>query len=292
MADPTFKRIPDSLAPQIASYSLTDPKHPEIELAQVQHRLRLLNLWALKPGTRVVELGCGQGNTTAVLAEAVGPSGHIDAIDPGALDYGSPFTLQQAQSHLSASPVGERITWHQATPQEFLAADTDTIWDVAVLSHCIWYFSSEQVLHEIFTALKKRVNTICVAEYALFATYEAAIPHVLAVVARGTLESLKEKSTQNIRSPLSPKAIIEIAANSGWNLVEECTVVPNQGLLDGEWETGSVESERFWEDVKQNVPNERLRAIIRSTRDAVTQAVGRCPDGKIRTMDVWVSKFA
>ncbi|KAI1267270.1 S-adenosyl-L-methionine-dependent methyltransferase [Xylariaceae sp. FL1019] len=291
MADPAFGRIPDSLAPKIASYSLTDPNHPEIELAQVEHRLRLTNEWALKPGTRVVELGCGQGNTTAVLAEAIGPSGHIDAVDPGALDYGSPFTLQQAQSYLSASPVGERITWHQATPQEFLAADADTIWDVAVLSHCIWYFSSEQVFEEIFTALKGRVSTICVAEYALFATEKAAMPHVLAVVARGTLESLKEHSTQNIRSLLSPKAITNIAAKADWNLAEECTVVPNEGLLDGEWEAGSVASDRFWDDVKHNVPNERLQAVIHSTRDGVTQAVARCPNGKVRTMDVWVSKF-
>lgn len=35
------------------------------------------------------QLGCGQGDTTAVLAEAVGDEGRVTAVDPGSLDYGT-----------------------------------------------------------------------------------------------------------------------------------------------------------------------------------------------------------
>lgn len=100
-------------APTIASYALQDPARPEIELAQVRHRIRLISAWGIDddaiiaPGSRVLELGCGQGTATTVLAEAVGPAGHVDAVDPGAPDYGAPFTLAEAQvSELSGREIG------------------------------------------------------------------------------------------------------------------------------------------------------------------------------------------
>ena len=36
-------------------------------------------------GAKIFELGCGQGACTAVLAEFIGPNGHITAVDPGPL---------------------------------------------------------------------------------------------------------------------------------------------------------------------------------------------------------------
>ena len=60
----------------------------------MQHRISLVSFWDIQPGSRVLELGCGQGDATIVLADAVGPDGHVDAIDPGSPDYGiTPFPL-------------------------------------------------------------------------------------------------------------------------------------------------------------------------------------------------------
>lgn len=92
------------------------------------------------------------GDMTAALALAVGPSGHVVAIDPAAGDYGasissypssklsssaypfassslpssssrfscsgSPFTLADTQDHLSKSSLGSRITFHLETSTE------------------------------------------------------------------------------------------------------------------------------------------------------------------------------
>jgi len=53
------------------------------------HRLSLVSLFDIQPDSRVLEIGCGQGDCTVVLADAVGDGGgHVDAVDPGAPDYG------------------------------------------------------------------------------------------------------------------------------------------------------------------------------------------------------------
>ncbi|KAI0805382.1 SAM-dependent methyltransferase [Xylaria sp. FL0064] len=289
-----------SLAPKIAGYSLQAPGHPDIEIAQAAHRIRLVNEWhnIIYPGARVLELGCGQGNTTAVLAEAVRETGHVDALDPAPPDYGAPLTLAEAQRHLAAGPVGPRIAWHRATPQDFLrstasaaTANDDTVWDVAVLAHCIWYFASERELEDILAALRGRVKRVCIAEYALHASEKAAIPHVLAVLARGALESFKEESVENVRSPLSPEAIKKVAGKARWECSSESTVVPEVGLLDGAWEVGTVVAEHFSREVDEVVSNDRMRAVIASARDATIAAVAALNGAKVRTMDVWVATF-
>ncbi|KAI0127668.1 putative SAM-dependent methyltransferase [Xylariales sp. AK1849] len=283
--------IAHSEAPTIPSYSLQAPHYPDIEIAQAEHRIGLVNLWRISPGSRVLELGCGQGNATAVLAHALGPRGHVDAVDPGALDYGAPFTLAQAQDHISASVVGGRVAWHQATPEAFLSS-TNEQWDVAVLAHCVWYFASPRVLRSIMGALKGRVGRVCIAEYALYATETAAVPHVLATIARGQLEAYKVDSTQNIRSPLSPRAIREIAKETGWIVREESTMVPEVGLLDGGWEVGTVKSSGFGKEIEQTPLDEGVRVVIEAARDALIAAIDGLKDGeRVRTMDVWVATF-
>ncbi|KAH8668789.1 SAM-dependent methyltransferase [Xylariales sp. PMI_506] len=297
--------IPVSEAEQIASYILQPVGRPEVELPQAIHRINLVNLWgAIAPGSRVLELGCGQGNATAVLAHAVGPDGHVDAVDPGALDYGAPFTLAEAQAFISASAVGPRVSWHQATPEEHLAATGAETWDVAVLAHCIWYFTDPSVLGSILAALRGRVRRVCIAEYALAATHPAAAPHVLAVLARSTLEAHRGagESSQNVRTPYGPPAIRRIAAEAGWELARrdaaeggaavEGVLMPEEGLLDGTWEIGTVKSESFLKEIEKSVPgDERIRVVLQTARDAVIAAVEACKGQKLRTMDVWAATF-
>ncbi|KAB5547071.1 S-adenosyl-L-methionine-dependent methyltransferase [Coniochaeta sp. 2T2.1] len=289
--------LPLSLAPQIASYAIQPPRGPTpasqaIELSQARHRINLLNAWSsIFPGSRVLELGCGQGTCTAVLAEAVGPSGHVDAVDPASLDYGSPFTLGEAQACLSQGPVGVggRITFHQRDPVEFLK-ENEGKWDVAVLAHCIWYFRSAKEVGDVLAALRGRVDRVLIAEYALHASEREAVPHVLATVARAALEAHRKDSDENIQTVLSPVGIRELAEGAGWKVVREETVVPEPELSDGGWETGSVVSKGYLEDVEKGVEDERVKAMLRSARDAVVAAVdGIGGVGKVRTMDVWVA---
>ena len=72
----------------IARISLHDPAHFGVQHSQTLHRLALLQHWNIPTGSKVLELGCGQGDCTTVLAHAVGEKGRVVAVDPAELDYG------------------------------------------------------------------------------------------------------------------------------------------------------------------------------------------------------------
>lgn len=78
-------------AASIARLSLHDPAHISIQHSQTLHRLALLRHWNIPTGSKVLELGCGQGDCTTVLASAVGGQGRVVAVDPADLDYGESF---------------------------------------------------------------------------------------------------------------------------------------------------------------------------------------------------------
>ncbi|KAL7951741.1 S-adenosyl-L-methionine-dependent methyltransferase [Trichoderma barbatum] len=290
----SFEPMPIMAATNIAKYHISSPEyagHLDLEISQAEHRVNLINFWRLAPGSRVLEIGCGQGTTTAVLAEAVGPTGHVDAVDPGRPDYGSPWTLAQAQEHLSGGALGNRISWHFADPIDYLAENADKSWDYVVFAHCIWYFNSPATLTKMLGALKGRAKSLLIAEYALKATQKNALPHVLASVARATLEAHSKASEANIRCLSSPGAITDAATENSWTLDEETIVVPEEGLLDGHWETGSVKSASFLKEIEQDVEDPKIRALLRSARDGVLGVLETLDVKKSWTMDVWVAKF-
>ncbi|MGK7867410.1 FkbM family methyltransferase [Falsiroseomonas sp. E2-1-a20] len=61
----------------------------------------------LKPGMRVAELGANIGFHTLVMAEAVGPAGHIDAFEP------YPKVLPLLRRTLAANHFHRRVTLHE-----------------------------------------------------------------------------------------------------------------------------------------------------------------------------------
>ncbi|PKK54737.1 hypothetical protein CI102_1671 [Trichoderma harzianum] len=290
----SFEPMPATAAATIAKYHIITPDIAgllELEISQAEHRVNLINFWQIAPGSRVLEIGCGQGTTTAVLAEAVGPTGHVDAVDPGPPEYGSPWTLAQAQEHLSAGVVGDRISWNFADPIDYLAENADKSWDYVVFAHCIWYFDSPATLTKMLGALRGRAKTLLIAEYALKATKTNALPHVLASVARATLEAHNKKSMANIRCLSSPGAISDATKENGWVLDEETIVVPEEGLLDGHWETSTVMSPKFLDEIEKKVEDVKVKALLRSARDGVIGVLDTFDLKKSWTMDVWVAKF-
>ena len=98
-------------ADQIAALCTEPGKARQIQLVQTEFRQQVCDAWDLKKGSRVLEIGCGQGDMTAVLADRVGPDGHVTAVDLADPSYGAPLTLQQATDRLKQTVLGERINF-------------------------------------------------------------------------------------------------------------------------------------------------------------------------------------
>ncbi|KAJ7352620.1 putative SAM-dependent methyltransferase [Mycena albidolilacea] len=291
----TSETPPATLAEKIASLSGYGPTS---SVPQAQYRLDLIARWPIPKGARVLELGCGQGDTTLALAEAVGETGHVDAVDPGPLDYGAPKTLGQAHDTISAGPLGSRITWIQSEPLAFLSANpTAPRYDVAVLAHSLWYFASPALILTTLRALATRARRICIAEWSLScAEGTSGTTHILAVLVQAALECRKPPSTStaNVRTVVSPARIKELAAEAGLVLQAgtEALVTPGAGVYDGRWETEHAVRAQFAEEVETFVGDDREKGVIYAFRDAVQTSLDRVGGMKgVGTMDGWVAVF-
>jgi len=266
-------------------------------MAQMAHRLSLLSYWSIHPGSRVLEIGCGQGDTTIVLADAVGPTGHVDAIDPGDPTYGSPYTLGQSQSHILSSPLGPRITFHNTTPQKYLAEYEGERYDVVVFSHSIYYFSGPEVLPEILVSLKGKAKRACVAEWALKAGRQEGQAHLLAVLLLGALESKRGiESEENVRCVRSPRAIREIFEKGGWRIErEDGARETGEGMHDGKWEVGALlrKKEKLMEEMRGVGVGEKEEVWLEGAWDALRNCVDGYVGGVegVKCMDHWACVF-
>ncbi|KAJ7720093.1 putative SAM-dependent methyltransferase [Mycena maculata] len=246
-------------------------------VAQAQYRLDLIAHWPIATGARVLELGCGQGITTLALAEAVGPNGHVDAVDPGPLDHGDT---------ISAGPLGPRIEWVQAESLAFLEAHPATTWDAVVIAHSLWYFATPALVGDTLRALGARTKRICIAEWSLESEPgSSALTHVLAVLAQGALQCRKPHSTSNVHTVVSPAAIKALTASAGLVLLREARVMPHAG-------TARVVRPQFKEEVEAFVEDEREKGMMYAMRDAVEANLARMGGMQhVDTMDGWVAIF-
>jgi ubiquinone/menaquinone biosynthesis C-methylase UbiE len=311
-----------------ASTATTYAQRYNLLESQTKHRINVLNSFCIVPGSKVLEIGCGQGDCTVVLAGYVsksttrslcqddkstgketeedtrGEKGHITAIDPAPLDYGSPETLGQAQARHQASDIGESITFHRAEPIAFLETVEDGTFDVAVLCHCLWYFSSRTSILDTLKAVRGKCKRLCIAEWCLTTSRKdgGAYPHVLAALARAACETHIEDSEENIRTPVSPSAIMQLAKEAGWTLQKEEMIQPNDDLEDGRWEVGMLLREtsdgpgekgyEFLHRARREIRDEKVDLLLASMLESVKGAMeGVGGIDKIRCMDVWVGVF-
>src|SRR5215469_5933707 len=83
---------------------------------------RVLLEAGLRPGMRVADLGCGVGMVTALLAELVGPEGHVVAIDA------SGAQLTQARERLRAWAANASFVEASATATGLSRASFDLVY--------------------------------------------------------------------------------------------------------------------------------------------------------------------
>lgn len=208
-----------------------------IQRVQLKHRQSLVNAFSLKEGMRILEIGCGQGDTTVVLADAVGDKGRVLAVDIADPDYGAPITLGEATSAIAASALGSRIDFKLQT--DFLDLPEESF-DVAILSHSSWYFRDPEQLLSYFKKMRRMAKRICIAEWDINFTCMAQRPH-FAATAILALYSEFIDNEGNIQHVFNSLQLQEMLDAAGWT-VRKTAVVDAGYLQDGKWEADYAKS--------------------------------------------------
>ncbi|KAJ5655120.1 S-adenosyl-L-methionine-dependent methyltransferase [Penicillium taxi] len=280
----------------LASYLHDERTRESIIEPKFQHRLALGDAWQIKPGSRVLDVGCGQGESSLVLALATGPTGHIIGIDTAPPDYGGPYTVAQSQKHIQASVLGKQIEFRRADIASLLSDDEyrSRPFDVAVLCHSLWYFQNQTAMAEVFRLLASvKVRYLCLAEYGSRASRPEQTPHVLAAGAQSIFNALRKSTANgvrepNVRSAPTPEEIVSIAGQFGWREVRSGYLQPVRGMRDGHWEVQFVSSSLFQRWIRDEglEDDKSLSDAIRAV-DQSTQALRSEGVDKWDTMDVY-----
>ncbi|KAH0603175.1 uncharacterized protein H6S33_008179 [Morchella sextelata] len=301
----------DATLSLLAASYLHSPQHLHTYvLPQFRHRLTLMSQFAIPAGSKILELGCGQGETTLVLAHLVGPTGHVTGVDPARLDYGHPITVSAARAHILSSALGGRIAFHATDPHAYLEAlPAGQGFDFVILSHSLWYFSSKTAVLESLVALRPYAPRLLVAEYSFEGRLGEQRPHVLAARCQAVFYDAKTAEQRaatepNVRAAPAPAEVKEMAGRAGWGVVRrEGMVTPGEDVKDGQWEVSWVcFYKQFWDEVegvlggKEGVKREveRLKRETRGELERVNREAGVAGEedvSRCRTMDVWWAEF-
>jgi SAM-dependent methyltransferase len=234
-------------------------KAADIQKIQTGHRLKLVEFWGIKEGNHVLEIGCGQGDTTAVLAYTVGEKGMVHGIDIATPDYGAPVTLGEAAEYLRKSPLGKQLkidfNVDILSPKVDFPADS---FDYIIFSHCSWYLKSFAELEAIFQKTRKWGKKLCFAEWDARVQSIEQYPHFLAVLIQSHYECFKENSSANVRTLFTPADVRRIAEKANWSISQE-TSIYSPDLQDGEWEVAMALTE-----YQQISLSEKLTQLINS----------------------------
>ncbi|MFJ8311697.1 MULTISPECIES: class I SAM-dependent methyltransferase [unclassified Streptomyces] len=223
-------------APSIAALMAAAQISPDVQRAQTAYRAALVAAMNVPAGASVLELGCGQGDMTAVLAEAVGPDGRVVALDIADPSYGAPVTLGQSAEHLKASLLGARVDFRFGVDVLDGSVDfPDGAFDHVVLTHCSWYFASLGRLREVLARVRPWARRLSFTEWDLAPRSTDQLPHLLAVLIQGQIEASGSRGEGNVRTPFSRESLLRLLPSAGWEAVAEHCVDTAQ-LQDADWE--------------------------------------------------------
>ena len=288
-------------AREIAANTQTHPDPSQVS-SQTIHRLEILKHWfgSLEAaqeclhGRRVLEVGCGQGDMTAVLAHLVaqpsststGGTGKVLGLDPAPLTYGSPLTLGECHEALSKSSLGHVIEWIQADPTDYLtsgeATQSEFELDYIVFVHSFFYLESESYLIKLLDTIaswikdqaRSRPPKLPIAEWSMRASVPMAEAHVLAVQAQAAQNAPLSRS--NVRTLITPERLRELLREGRWIVVQEDFVCgPN--IADAAWEVDAA---------RRLYSQKDLNPAARSYLDRMQQLLEE-HHGKVTCMDAW-----
>jgi SAM-dependent methyltransferase len=231
-----------------------------VQVTQTRFRVELVDGWRIPAGASVLEIGCGQGDMTAVLADAVGPHGRVVGVDIADPSYGAPVTLGESAAFLAATPLGARVDIRFGVDVLDPAVSFPGF-DYVVLAHCAWYFASVDQLRRTLARVRPWARHLCVAEWDLRPHTVDQLPHLLAVLIQGQIEAGGARGDGNVRTPFSRETLLRAVAEAGWSLRSDETVSATD-LQDADWEVAAA--------LRMVADEARLATLPGPLRDLVT----------------------
>lgn len=246
----------------------------ELQKVQTEHRVKLAKFWGIRDGSRILEIGCGQGDTTAVLARFIGESGFVHGIDIASPNYGAPITVGESAKFLMNSNLGKRIKMEYEidvlSPEvQFPSQSFDTI----VLSHCSWYLKSFEQLNALLQQGRKWGKQLVFAEWDSRISSIGQLPHLLSVLIQAQYECFKQDSSANVRTLFTPYDVRRLAMDTGWNITKETTIIAPE-IQDGSWEVRHTLTDWQLELGRTGHMPSKLKSLIASEVDLLDDLVG------------------
>ncbi|MHB8635721.1 MAG: SAM-dependent methyltransferase [Fimbriimonadaceae bacterium] len=246
----------------------------EQQLVQTRLRRDLVDHWAIPNGARVLEIGCGQGDTTVVLAEAVGEAGKVVAVDVADPSYGAPVSIGASARHITQGPLGDRVEFRfEFDPLDPANAFRPDAFDALVFAHCTWYFGSLGQLTETLRTVRPWAKRLCLSEWDIEPRSIDQFGHFLAVLIQGQVEALKAASLANVRTPYSRETLHGILQASGWSITSE-RPIDSSPLADASWETAACLERSLQEAANLDMPPKAL-ALLATQLDVLAQLAAR-----------------
>ena len=297
--DSTLSKRMDTLL----SCCLHDPaKETLIYIPRFTHRLSLIKAWDIPPGQHILDIGCGQGESCLVLALAMGPSGHVTAIDDAPPDYGTPFAVGESQHYIAESTLGPRITYVPTDAPSLLQQSPKVAaYDAAVLCHSLWYFPTRESVLSLFDTLATaRIPRLYLAEYSDQASHASQRPHILAAQAQALITASRKQmkpnningdlSAYNTRAALDEASTLAAARNAGFTVRRQGRITPEENMLEGHWDARHVKGAVFRKRVMDGKLPSEAEAEILALAARVEEEMDELDRGgvaTVRTMDSW-----
>jgi SAM-dependent methyltransferase len=220
---------------------------------QYRHRSKLIEVWGVAEGASVLEIGCGHGETSVALAEAVGAKGAVIAVDSANRDYGSPATLGQAHDRIEESFLGSRIRFKTqfdvAKPGAIqqLSSEFGRHFDWAILAHSLWYFQTGESISRLLKQLGAVCNRVGVAEWDLVPDDIGQMPHLMSVVLQMAIAGVRYNHAlitpaiePNVRTVVTRDGVLALLDDAGWKNAESSIVRTSNVLSYGKRSEPSI----------------------------------------------------